>query len=96
MLPATSSTSKPASRSVAAASASFSGRRAASVRPYPSSPSMRAIANPIPLEAPVTRAARSGMGESNLSRCSAAEGGRRIKAGRASTYDRSVPFAIVV
>src|SRR5918995_6083864 len=56
---------------------------------------MRAMANPIPLEAPVTRAARSGMGESNLSEVSASMRRGRIKAGRVSTYDRCVPFAIV-
>ena len=40
---------------------SFSGRRAATVSPWPSSPSMCAIASPMPLEAPVTRAARSAI-----------------------------------
>jgi len=56
---------------------------------------MRAMANPIPLEAPVTRAARSGIGESNLSEVSASMRRGRIKAGRVSTYDRWVPIAIV-
>src|SRR3954452_5827239 len=60
-LAGTSSTSWPASRSSCAAPASFSGRRAATVSAWPSSPSMCAIASPMPLEAPVTRAARSAM-----------------------------------
>ena len=38
------------------------GRRAATVSPWPSCPSMCAMASPIPLEAPVTIAARSAIG----------------------------------
>jgi hypothetical protein len=60
-LPAAALTSKPSSRSPAAAESSFSGRRAATVSAWPSSPSIRAIASPIPLEPPVTMAARSAM-----------------------------------
>src|SRR5829696_4708775 len=89
MLPATSSTSKPASRSRVTASASFSGRRAATVSPWPSSPSMRAIARPMPLDAPVTRAARSGMVRGPFGRL---PGGAESK----QPYDRPVPLAIVV
>src|SRR4051812_1199748 len=62
MLPATASTSRPADRSVPAAVSSLSGRRAATVRPWPSSPRTWAMARPIPLEAPVTMAARWGIG----------------------------------
>jgi hypothetical protein len=40
--------------SSAAAASSFSGRRAARVSAWPSSPSIFAMAKPMPLEAPVT------------------------------------------
>ena len=56
---ATACTSIPSERRSAAAASSLSGRRAATVTPYPSSPSARAIAKPMPLEPPVTSAARS-------------------------------------
>src|SRR5215207_10676122 len=65
------------------------GARAATVSPWPSSPSMRAIARPIPLEAPVTRAARSGMVRGPFGRL---PGGAESK----QPYDRPVPLAIVV
>src|SRR5215208_796648 len=52
-------TSRPAPRSSSAAASSFSGRRAETVSPYPSSPSALAIASPIPLDPPVMSAARS-------------------------------------
>src|SRR5436190_1790670 len=60
-LPATCWRSKPSPLSSSAAASSLSGRRAASVSPYPCCPSMRAMASPIPLDAPVTIAARSAM-----------------------------------
>ena len=50
-----------------AAASSLSGRRAATVSPYPSDPSRSAIARPIPLEAPVTMAARAVMGRDGRS-----------------------------
>src|SRR6478752_10498411 len=62
--PATAWTSRPSPASSAAAASSFSGRRAAIVTAWPSSPSSRAIASPIPLDAPVTIAARSATGPS--------------------------------
>src|SRR4051812_48923949 len=62
MFPATTSTSAPVPRSSRAAASSLSGRRAATVRPRPSSPSIFATARPMPLEAPVMIAARSAMG----------------------------------
>src|SRR3954469_19342169 len=61
MLPATASTSKPAVRSSRAATSSLSGRRAATVRAWPSSPRTWAMARPMPEEAPVTSAARADM-----------------------------------
>src|SRR3954451_23683909 len=60
-LPATACTSRPACSRPVAACSSFSGRRAASVTAWPSSPSSRAIASPMPLDAPVTIAARAAM-----------------------------------
>jgi hypothetical protein len=59
MFAGTLSTSSPPERRSSAAASSFSGRRAETVTPYPSSPSARAIASPIPLEPPVIMAAFS-------------------------------------
>src|ERR1044072_8779077 len=61
MLPATRWPSKPPPCRSSYAAWSFSGRRATSVTACPSSASIRATASPMPLEAPVTIAARSVM-----------------------------------
>ncbi len=55
---ATPWTSRPSPANCATAPSSFSARRAAIVTVWPSSPSTLAIASPMPLEAPVTIAAR--------------------------------------
>src|SRR4051794_25141588 len=69
MLPATPSTSCPSRRSACTAVSSLSGRRPLTVSAWPSSARTWAMARPIPLEAPVTIAARSGMDRYPTSPC---------------------------
>src|SRR3954453_8088346 len=64
MLAGTASTSSPSSRSVWTAASSLSGRLADTVGVYPSCPSARAMAWPMPLEPPVTSAERPAMSSS--------------------------------
>ena len=61
--------------------------------PWPSSPSILAMARPMPLDAPVTRAARQAW--ASPFRGYGRQPARRIKAARAPAYDRGVPDAIV-
>src|SRR3954471_1186830 len=95
MLPATCSTSCPAARSLCAASASFSGRRAATVSPYPSSPSAPAMASPIPLDAPVTMAARPGMAGIQPCRTEALWPARAVAAAERAVLGRSAVDQVV-